>query len=93
MTTPEVPPIAVTGAVVEAISQQLGPEFAVTQEQIGLVLGAWNDVQQGAPLGTILRNPETGAIAHRVAQDGRNLWRVSAVNGERWDDLNPTLAG
>ena len=90
---PEVPPVATTGPVVEAISQQLGPDIPITQEQISLVLGAWNDVQQGAALGTLMRDPVTGAIAHRVSNDGRHLWRVSSPSGDRWDDLNPTLPG
>lgn len=90
---PEVTPVQNTPTVVAAIAGQLGADVSITEEQISLVLGAWNEVQQGAPLGTILRDPETGALAHRVAQDGRHLWRVSAVNGDQWNDLQPTLPG
>lgn len=83
-------PLEVTPTVVTAIVDHIGNDL-VTVEQVNLVLSAWNDVQQGDPVGTIMRDPDTGTIAHRVCQDGRNLWKVTAANGDAWGDLSPTM--
>lgn len=88
----ETPPIEVTSQVTSAIVSQVGAEN-ITEDQVALVLGAWNSIHNGAPAGTIVRNPDTGAIAHRVQHDGVMVWRVSAPNGEQWTELSPVLSG
>lgn len=86
------PEIQNSAHVAEAINAHIGGG-SLSQEQINLVLGAYNAVRQGEPVGTIMKNTETGAIAHRVETDGVHLWRVSLPNGEQWTDLSPTLPG
>lgn len=89
----ETPDLTPTPGVVQAINDHLGPESGVSTEQINLVLNAWNAVKTGDPVGTIVKDPATGAIAHRVDSDGVHLWRVSAPDGTQWADLSPTLPG
>lgn len=89
----ETPDLTPTPGVVQAINDHLGPESGVSPEQINLVLNAWNAVKTGDPVGTIVKDPATGAIAHRVDSDGVHLWRVSAPDGTQWADLSPTLPG
>jgi hypothetical protein len=88
--TPDLTP---TPSVVQAITDHLGEQSTVTAEQVNLVLTAWNAVKTGDPVGTIVKDPATGAIAHRVDSDGVHLWRVSAPDGTQWADLSPTLPG
>jgi hypothetical protein len=88
--TPDVTP---TPAVVQAITSHLGESAGITGEQVNLVLNAWNAVKTGDPVGTIVKDPATGAIAHRVDSDGVHMWRVSAPDGTQWADLSPTLPG
>jgi hypothetical protein len=96
--TPEPEPtptadVTPTPAVVEAITSHLGETSGVTADQVNLVLNAWNAVKTGDPVGTIVKDPATGAIAHRVDSDGVHMWRVSAPDGTQWADLSPTLPG
>lgn len=92
-TTPATPDLTPTPSVVQAITDHLGTDSSVTAEQVNLVLTAWNAVKEGAPTGTIVKDPATGAIAHRVDADGVHLWRVSAPDGTQWADLSPNLSG
>lgn len=85
--------VVATPAIVEAISRHLGDGVDLTHEHITLVLQAWNDLREGAPLGAIIRDPQTGAIAHRVSDGGRHLWRVSSPSGDQWNDLSPMISG
>lgn len=89
-TTADVTP---TPQVVQAISDHLGSDSGISADQVNLVLTAWNAVKTGDPVGTIVKDPATGAIAHRVDSDGVHLWRVSALDGTQWADLSPTLPG
>jgi hypothetical protein len=95
MTQPENTPeqLTVTPAVADAITQHLGAGAELTAEQVALVLDAFNAVRQGDPPGTVCRNPDNGAVAHRVVHDGVHIWRASAPDGLQWNDLNPTLPG
>ena len=81
-----------TPEVANAIATQLG-DSGLTAEQIAQVLGAYNAVRAGDPVGTIVRNPETGAVAHRVVEAGVHVWRCSHPDGTQWSDLSPTLVG
>lgn len=81
--------VQVTEAVVSTVSSQL-PDL--TDDQVQAVLHAWNHVRQGDPLGTVRYDPETKKLAHRVSVDGVHLWRVTAQDGEQYNDHTPTLA-
>lgn len=95
MTEPNPAPpdtIEATPQVADAIAAQLGGTD-LTPEQIAQVLSAWNTVRSGDPIGTVVRNPDTGAIAHRVSESGVYVWRCSHPDGTQWSDLSPTLPG
>lgn len=77
-------------ALIEAISSQLP---LVTEEQVAMVLDAWNTVVSGDPVGTIVSDPETGSIAVRVSSNGIHQWQVTDPNGGSIIDRNPTLTG
>lgn len=77
-------------ALITAISAQVP---AVTDEQVAMVLNAWNIVQSGDPLGTVLTDPETGRVAVRVAMNGVHHWRVTDPDGGSWVESTPTLPG
>lgn len=83
-------PVEITEEVVTEISGNC-PD--VSDEHVAMVLSAWNTVLNGSPLGTILRNPETGDIAMRVSELGVHKWRVTATDGGQWADMRPTLPG
>jgi hypothetical protein len=89
MTQPE-EALPVTSAVVDQISAHVGD--GLTTEQVQAVLTAWNAVRQGDPVGTVLFDPVTKAIAHRVEVEGVQMWRCSAPDGGQWNDMQPTLA-
>jgi hypothetical protein len=63
----------------------------LTPEQVHAVLATWNNVREGAPVGTVCRDPETGAVGHRVDNDGVHIWRVSLPDGEIYNDMQPSL--
>lgn len=64
----------------------------LTPEQVHAVLAAWNHVREGDPVGVVRRDEATGAIAHRVDDHGVHIWRISAPDGDQYNDLEPTLA-
>ncbi|AFN37723.1 hypothetical protein FGG44_gp28 [Mycobacterium phage MacnCheese] len=78
-----------TEQVVKVISQHLGTD--VTDEQVANVLAAWNAVKAGDPVGMVRRDADTGKVAHRVEFQGVAQWRVSAIGGDQYNDLQPTL--
>jgi hypothetical protein len=67
-------------------------EEPITARQAAAVLAAYKNILGGDPLGTMRRDPETGAIAIRVNVDGLYLWRVTVPDGTFYNDLQPTLA-
>lgn len=75
-------------ALVRAISAQL-PD--VTEEHCRMVLTTLDRVKEGAPVGTVLSDPQTGNIAVRVSESGVHMWRVTAPDGGVWADMQPTL--
>lgn len=83
-------PDEVSEQLVEAVSSQL-PE--ITDEQVAMVLTALNTVREGSPLGTIVTDPESGAVAVRVSDNGIHMWKVTAPDGGTWGDMQPTLPG
>lgn len=68
-------------------------EEPITHQVVTRVLAAFINVMEGDPVGTLLRDPESGAVAVRVNADGLHIWRVSDPNGSQYNDLQPTLAG
>lgn len=76
-------------AVVAAVSAQCGLEENVVRS----VLTALEQTFDGAPVGTVLQDPATGSVAVRVAENGVLLWKVAAVDGGEWKDMQPNLKG
>ena len=76
--------------MVDAITRHLGSDL--TEAQVSSVLEAWNAVKEGDPVGTVRRDEDTGAIAHRVDADGVHLWRVSTPDGAQHNDMQATLS-
>jgi hypothetical protein len=69
-------------------------ETPLTTNQVAAILAAYRVTMDGAKIGTIMHNPENGAIAHRVNVDGLHMWRVTVPStGEYYQDLQPHLEG
>lgn len=77
--------------VIAAIETQLGGEL--TTGQVRSVLSALNAIREGDPVGKVVRDPQTGMIAHRVSHLGVDQWRMSGPDGIQQNDLQPTLPG
>jgi hypothetical protein len=75
-------------ALLERVAKVVGD---VTAEQVGAIMAAYWAIFDGDPVGTIRRDPDTGAVAVRVEDNGMNLWRVNGPDGEQYNDLQPTL--
>lgn len=65
----------------------------ITWQQVAAILAAYNNVIDGDPVGTILKNPDSGAVAVRANVDGLHMWRISAPDGSQYNDLQPRLEG
>jgi hypothetical protein len=79
-------------SVLEQIAQVASePEQTLTRNHVAAVLAAYSNVMGGDPIGTVRRDPETGALALRVKADGLHMWRVSVPDGTQYNDLQPTL--
>ena len=76
--------------VVKAVTAAVGD---VTADQVRQVLTAVEAIHSGAAVGTIVEDPKTGAVAHRVDEDGVTFWSVTAPDGAYWRDMQPTLKG
>lgn len=77
----------------EALINQIATQSGLDQEQVSNVLASLNIVRSGPPIGTVMREPDTGTIAHRIADQGVFLWRCTAPDGGQWNDTQPTLSG
>lgn len=82
--------IEITTDLVTVVADQL-PQ--INEEQVAQVLTALNNVYDGPPVGTILHNPSTGEVAHRVSQNGVLIWRITDPQGGFSGDHRPTLDG
>ena len=87
MTTPDM----TSNEVVAAIETHLGGDL--TAGQVRNVLSALNAIREGEPVGKVLRDPQTGMVAHQVSYLGVNQWRMSGPDGEQHNDLQPSLPG
>jgi hypothetical protein len=76
----------VVAAVMAAVSD-------IPEEHVRQVITALYAVKEGAPVGTLARDPASGNIACRVTEGGVPVWKVTALDGGTWTDLQPTLAG
>lgn len=65
----------------------------LTADQVRQVLTAVEAVHKGAPVGTILEDPATGAVAHRVDEGGVIFWSCTSPDGGYWRDMQPQLKG
>jgi hypothetical protein len=77
-------------ALVKVVAGQLSD---ITEEQVKMVLAAVEAVQSGEPVGTVRVNPDSGAVAVRVSDDGVLYWKVSALDGGTWNDMQPSFPG
>lgn len=84
----EMPGEQALGQIAKVASEADAP---ISPSQVAAVLAAYRDIIGGDPVGTMRRDPETGAIALRTNVDGLHLWRVSHPQGEQYNDLQPTL--
>lgn len=75
--------------VVKAIVEQCD----VPEEQVRAVLTALEVIRDGASVGTVVQDPSSGAVACRVVEDGVHLWKVTALDGGEWRDMQPRLKG
>jgi hypothetical protein len=77
-------------AVIAEIVKVVGD---MTEDQVRRVLAARDMVHSGSPVGTVMRDPKTGAVATRVTENGVAVWQVCAPAGDKWVDMQPTLNG
>ena len=74
----------------KAISERLGGDLS--EEQVARVLASVEAVEEGADLGTVVRQ-EGGEVAVRVEFRGVPRWLVCSPTGSTHFDMQPTLAG
>lgn len=77
-------------ALVSAVAAHCGD---ITEDDVRRVFDAWHKVKEGSPVGTVVRDPATGAIACRVLEDGVPAWKVTTMTGNEWRDMQPQLKG
>ncbi len=77
-------------ALVSHVQSLVGDD--VSEDQINRVIVAYQAVYAGAPVGTVMINPETGDVARRVAADGVHKWQVIGADGVSFD-TRPDLEG
>lgn len=65
----------------------------LTEEHVRAVLQALQAVKQGAAVGTVCQDPESGAVAVRVSDNGVHVWNITGTDGAQWRDMQPTLPG
>lgn len=76
----------------QALAEQIATQIpGLDATQVAVVMQTWRDVLDGDPVGTVRRS-EDGKVAHRVATDGVFLWRVTAPDGDQYNDMTPALA-
>lgn len=74
---------------IQALKAMLGD--TVTEAQIDAMLAAQEAIVDGSAVGTVVRDKDSGKVAHRVMVNGIAQWRVSGADGEQYNDLQPTL--
>lgn len=81
--------IPVSKNIVSTVSNHL-PDL--TDDQVAAVLDTWNRLRTGDPVGTVRRDPDSGAVALRAEVEGIHLWRIVTPTGDQWSDIAATLA-
>lgn len=77
----------------DAVARQVASQLdGITEEQVQMVLDAWEAVKAGPAVGTVLVKGD-GSVAVRVSEDGVLIWHVTGLDGSRSKDLQPTLEG
>ena len=76
--------------LVKHVKTLMGDELS--EEQINRVIVAYKATFEGAAVGTVMMNPDTGAVAKRVDVDGVHKWQVLGDNGMSFD-MRPDLPG
>ena len=75
------------------LASESGEKHPLTANDVAVILQSYRQLHEGDEVGSLLRNPDTGALAHRVSENGLHLWRCSAPDGSQWNDTQPTLDG
>ena len=93
MSVPIEPPVLEQAMLEQIASVASEPETEnpISASQAAAVIAAYHNVISGDPIGTMRRDPETGAIALKTSVDGLMMWRVSVPDGSQYNDLQPTL--
>jgi len=92
MSVPTEPPVLEKAQLEQIASIASEEGEPLTGNQAAALIAAYHNVVSGDPVGTMRRDPETGAIALKVAApDGLLMWRVSVPDGTQYNDLQPTL--
>lgn len=92
--TPETPltPPMLEDATLEQIAQVASEaDVPLTKNQAAAVIAAYHNVLDGDPVGTMRKDPETGAVALKVIDNGLMIWRISCKDGTFYNDTQPTL--
>jgi len=93
MSVPIEPPVLEKAQLeqIASVASEEGGE-PLTGNQAAALIAAYHNVISGDPVGTMRRDPETGAIALKVQDPGGlMLWRISVPDGTQYNDLQPTL--
>lgn len=77
-------------SIVKAVTAVVGD---LTEDQVRRVLAALESIRDGAPVGSIVQDPKTGAVAHRVREGGVTFWSVTGPDGAYHRDMQPNLVG
>ena len=79
----------VSDDVVSAVAKTVD----LAEDDVRRVLAAVESVLEGDPVGTVVQDPETGAVAVRVVENGVPAWKVTTTCGDQWRDVQPRLDG
>jgi hypothetical protein len=89
----EIPERAILEEIAKLASES-GDQTPISPNSVAVVLQAYINVYGGDSVGTLLRDPESGTIAHRVKNEsGLHMWRISDPAGVQYNDMQPHLAG
>jgi|688.fasta_scaffold450133_1 hypothetical protein len=81
----------ISDSVVTQIVKNVNGE--VTEDKVRQVFAAYEAIMEGATVGTVMQDPKTGSVAVRCSENGVPRWKVSAVTGDDWVDMQPRLEG
>lgn len=76
----------------DPLLEQVAAIAEVTVAQAAAVIAAWHSIHEGDAIGTLRRDPDTGAVALRVMDNNMHMWRVNNPDGTSYNDMQPTLS-